>query len=1460
MNLQDKIRNFLIGAGQTAKNYFSGIQNGVNAVYNNTQPLQASSPVTQAFNPFSLVKTAQNSLQSQNINSPQQFIQKTFGNVGQDFSNFTQSAFKKTLGSRLGEPIGQVVTAPENYVANRVIQPTFNAAGDLYQANQPNQTPQQKLGSTFKGLLNAAVVPFNLTPLGVGWNTYGGIKNSELAYRKGATPAQQAKSLLQGFSGQQDNPGLGNTVTDNPILATALNAAEFVAPFNKDISKGLKGVKDFSSYLKDTSVWHPEDINVLDRSVDILRSKKGNLNDAKQAIYNLAERYLPKDQLPESGNINVLIKRLQKTTQNNTATYQPVPGMGFVDNSKPTKNNFSDITQLVKNGKPFTLKTPQTLYHGSGTEGIKTLKAGTGNFGDGVYLTKDIGQARNYAAGWAGGVDPNEYNAVKNGQIYRVESQAQKLFQHDGSPLSKEQINMIKQKGFDGIQTPDETVIFDPKKVKIVGNATPEEFNKTNAVETSPKVQPFKQTFTPIQLDENLKVKPKSPEQMLRDLNSPGLKGESVLQQEGRYMQMRLKNAQEDPFIQGLEEDKARWNNPQPQPGDMGGGYKEPPPPPGQQYSDQGAEQAAGQALVNSENKKVFDDIFRRFIGKRDAARTTGFQTGYKYKDIPVKNGEEVINAIEHPERPVSDALKPYVDRIRNEYDNLYKYAKTSGVDLNYVKNYITHIWDQPLEKVQQMYLAAKQRGFFQNERKLPTYEEGKSMGLVPKYTHPAAILSEYTRKLEEVKAGLQMFKDLQKEGLVVDAYVGHNRPGFKVIDAPGFPRSSSMEADGKIYQGNYYAPKEIADQINKLFSEKQSTPVLGGLKTLSGKIQDVTLSGGIPKTPLNAFTFAQVQKEMLSVRFKSPISSLIRGISKENSLKFFQENGETIKKMQKNNIPVASEMNPENIVKGTVINRTLGEKVGHLWNTTVNDPTFKRFMPQLQINFFNDIEKQALKKGLTAEEAEKIAVKATKNFYGITGTDVMAKHSQLREDTLGAFFFAPKFRESMINFWGNNFKSLKNPLALENRGNIKFLVGATMLFLGYNAANQAINGHPMWENPSGTEDKLLIPLGDGHTLGIPFLSSIATVPRALLRQGSSLLRGDISTAVKDAGQSYLSSGVKPFADIAANQDYFGNEITNSNDTTKDKFTKDAGYLLKQTVFAHPYAQFLLDRLIPSGDARKYVGLPKDKTPLYQAISQGLEAPLKFYKDSSLKAYDYYASKDKAVEKLSNQEKSALDAIPKSDTNDPNSTIFKYQTYLTYPNVFKAKQQIELDMAQKTNQPIDPLYLVNYDTAKKYMRYETLPPGSQDRKDLLKANPELGALFDIRAKYFAENPLPDQKQSTRPIPSDYVQKQIDLKNWSDPQVKNYLDANTAYNNSQREKLGLTPLAGFTPYAKKPKKIKLKKSKPLKALKLPKLKALKTKSKAVSLKAPKIKQTKQKNLSFKGKPLKIKYHE
>ncbi len=833
---------------------------------------------------------------------------------------------------------------------------------------------------------------------------------------------------------------------------------------------------------------------------------------------------------------------------------------------------------------------------------------------------------------------------------------------------------------------------------------------------------------------------------------------------------------------------------------------------------------AADAQFKSDTDKTVFKDLFSKWIGQKEAAKTTGVEVGASLRPPKNLKGEDIIRAIENPEGTVPKGAENYIGNLRTQYDSLIKNANREGIKIPYRENYITHIWKGSQEQVAQAYQVLKQKFGYGSKRLIPTYDEGIALGkqleaagqpnpFIPKYTNPSQIIAEYTRKLEQTKADIEFFKALKKNGFIVSKRM----PGFEPITAQGFNASTTRLGDQTIREGIFFAPKKIAEAINQVFNPQES--VLAGTAKLSSKIQDVAMSGGVPATPINAWTSAQVIKELTAGRVRGPLKALWNSMYEGSSNKYFQENAPLIKEQQLNNVPISTTFNVDNLAPKSVLQKIFGSKISEVWSKTVNEATFKRFMPILQTEFYKDVKTAALKANKTPEEAIQIAAEATKNWYGMTSTADNALRNRTISDAASTFLFAPKYRESMINFWIRDLKaispihlgfenegikkviptkiSLNNPLSLQNRANTKFIIGAGVLALTMNKLNEFFNdGRSMPDNPPGTEDKLLIPVGkltgntkDKTVIGIPFLSSIATVPRALFREGMMLAKGDVSAAGQDALQTYSSMGIKPLTDVVANQDYYGKSIIQDNMTRGEKLAAQGKYLFTQYVGAHPYIKELFT---PSNQ----------DDPAYQRLSRAMELPIRYYDKTSLDTKYYFGAKDKAITGLNDQEQQAFNAIPKADTNDPNIRILKYQIYLTYPNVFEAKQKTELETAAKTGKGIDPLYLVNYDTAKKYMRYEALPEGSQDRKDMTKAYPELLALFDVRNKFFTDNPIPGQKTNSRkPIASAYVQSQMDAKNWSDPQVKQYLDANTAYNNEQRATLGLPPLAGYTQFAK-----------------------------------------------------------
>jgi len=880
---------------------------------------------------------------------------------------------------------------------------------------------------------------------------------------------------------------------------------------------------------------------------------------------------------------------------------------------------------------------------------------------------------------------------------------------------------------------------------------------------------------------------------------------------------------QTDEFLRGLEEDMKKLQSEPPKP----------PPPPERLNLGQGG--AGDKANINTAlNFDRFKQRLIQALNNINAAKTEGIKTGLQFKDLPKDVSPiDVIKFIENPEN-APKKLEPYIKEVRQVYDQLYNLAKKEGIDMKYVKNYLTHIWDKPQDEVAQLYKQYKTKFKFSNERTLPTYEEGIKMGLKPKYSNPAQIIADYTSRLKQTIEKVNLLRDLEKEGFLV----AKRMPGFEPVTVSGIEPKTKIIGENKIREGVYYAPPEVAAVLRRAFGEQGARPFSLPAKIMS-LWQDIKLAGGIPGTPLNAWTFGQVIKEITAGRPIHALKAVVNSMTEEGANKFFQEHIDDILAMEKRGIGVSSSLNLENLTGVKNIGEIFKEKgLGGVWHAVVNDPTFKRFSPMLQVDFFSRMRKELINKGYDKELAADIAAKATKNFYGIVDYGEKALRDKNIEDLITTVFFAPKYREGILNFQLNNIKALKNPLSPENIYNTRYIIGTVLTYLAYDKLNRMFNGKGLAENPPGTEDKLLIPVSkmtgnenDKTVIGIPIGPSVLTLPRAGARAVLRLAKGDIKGAIGDVVSTASSIGLKTIGDIAMNSDYFGKPIYDEGDDLQTATKKIWQYLFTQT--QHPYIAEIFD--------------PRNqKDPAYQRLARAMELPLRFYTEKSLNAKYFFQFQNEVLRGLDAKEKSAYNSIPKideKDPQDPNRRILKYQIYLTYPDVFKAKQAIEIAMAQKLNKEIDPLYLVDYETAKKYMRYETLPEGSPERKAMNNVYPELKVLFEKRAEYFKRNPMEDVGQKlamTQPQPSESVKKKMDEKNWSDPEVKDYLNALREWQNTQRIKLGLPSLdqygniegtKGFSFGGSKTKKIKI-------SLKPPKTKKISIRPKAVRM--PKIK--------------------
>lgn len=761
--------------------------------------------------------------------------------------------------------------------------------------------------------------------------------------------------------------------------------------------------------------------------------------------------------------------------------------------------------------------------------------------------------------------------------------------------------------------------------------------------------------------------------------------------------------------------------------------------------------------IANSAQQSAIDDkgefmrYFSEWVGQRDAAKTRATKTAEPLAKIPKEYAWDVIKYIENPGAGVNDDVKTYAKEVSDLYESLYNQAKEEGIPMNKLVGYITHIWKETPEQVQQKMLGLGQKFKFGKEREIPTYEEGIAIKLTPKYTTPAEIVQEYVRRLEQVKSNIDFFTKLKKKGFVVDASVGAGHPNFEPITGQGFPQSISS-SDGHVVTGSYYAPKEVAQIINRVFNPQQANKILETTAKVSGKMQDVLMSGGLPKTPVNAWSLAQLQKELTAGRITRPVASFIRSFSGEASNKFFSDNAGQIIKLQERNVPISSTYNASNMVDKPYINKTFGDGWGDVWHKVTSEPTFKRFMPQLQISFFNDVERKLLKAGKSPKQAADIAAEAVRNFYAVRGTDTAALASPNAEALKTTFLFAPSYRETMIKFWLNNIKSLvpthivrengnlrikmNNPFSAQNINNTRFMIGSALTLAAYNQLNEYFNdGKNMLQNPSGREDQLLIPVSkitgnenDKTVLAIPWLSSIAYMPRTALKIAKTTAEGDLGQIPRQA-KGFLSTMLRPVADVVTNEDYFQNEIYNETDKPTEKWQKTGDYLFKQYGLQHPYMK------------TGYEAIQGKISSPFELAAKATELPIRFTNKDKLSSQYYYQNRDDVLKSLNEEERKAFLSLPKksgqeSESQSSAETRIKYNTYVRYPAVLEAQKQIAIKQANGDMSKVDPLYALDSEQLKYFAAYTAASPGSYERRNILAEAPWIKEFQGIRSAFF----------------------------------------------------------------------------------------------------------------------------
>ncbi len=643
-----------------------------------------------------------------------------------------------------------------------------------------------------------------------------------------------------------------------------------------------------------------------------------------------------------------------------------------------------------------------------------------------------------------------------------------------------------------------------------------------------------------------------------------------------------------------------------------------------------------------------------------------------------------------------------YSAAIKKAFNDLFVEARSRGIDLGYEQNYLPHVYKEKpsqITKIIEEYLI-REKGMtraemdaymngselgeeavnrlklnprFSKERTFPTYEQAMNAGLTPKYTNLDQLLAYYREELEKVVANRELIDDLTGEGKILPVEV-----------APDHWRPVNLPFSHK----GYYAEARLATLLNGIFRgeapETFGEAVVSFFGDLSRRAQEIALSAGVPKTSINFFSMGQLIKQMTSGDFKS-VGAFFRANSDKASIEWFKKNQKYLQMMAEEGIDLGTTVASfPKLYKNLVAKRNWKEWTGDTFDALFNEKTFGSFMPQLYTQTFKSVFDKAAKK-MGELQAKRFAAETTRKMFGMTD---FTGRSRPTENTMSSIFFAPKFREGIINTLVNTGKSfttkIKDPTYALNR---RLFLGMVLTYGAYNLLNHELNGEYMWDNPSNRKFALRIPTKDGSTY-IEFMPSFLAFARNLIAGGIAFVGGDTSTAAQKFG-SVFSMPVKLATEVWSNKDYFGYPIYKDDDTLAQKGLKAAEHVGLSV--NHPYVEELINQL-------------GDKKPLYQSIITALEFPLKFSSKESEAKNEFYGALDKI------QSMRQIEQEPVKKIYDHN------------------QQLIAEGRAEEAQDIVDTLSDADYEIYKKIKAAEKTKATIQGKKDIIPVYQEVQKL------------------------------------------------------------------------------------------------------------------------------------
>jgi len=796
--------------------------------------------------------------------------------------------------------------------------------------------------------------------------------------------------------------------------------------------------------------------------------------------------------------------------------------------------------------------------------------------------------------------------------------------------------------------------------------------------------------------------------------------------------------------------------------------------------------------------EKITDDTIKRdteegtkelnrLIGRLNQSETQAFASAEKsgLVDIKSEDTDKIIDAIEKTDVKGQEYTPEDLENIKKTkefWSRALAIGKKLGLKINETKNYFTHMYAEFQGSNMSGAKNLSQKTPFANSRKYKSYKQAfEEAGLTKAFNNIAEFGTRYMQKNLTTKAKIDFLASL---------------PFKNVEDVKGLDYKPINKIKGvNIDENDRYLPSKLADMINGYFGDENSIKTLEKTAKIAKFFQDIKLNAGIPFTPANYYGIVQGFKEFQTELgqvvmgkkglFKThALKNFLRSFSKNASVEFDKKHIKDIIEL-KSTFKIDTEYNLKDMKVGFWDN-IKDKKYGEAIERAMGNATFKRFMSQNMISTYAESKSTFMKNGMDAKTAKQTALALVEKLYGLP--TIQSKYTGKNIDkllgnknvsnTLQTLIMAKDYKLQMSKMWINMAKAIKNPTAPENQGVVAYAIGIITTKLAMEAANMISTGKPMEQNPENLKDKAIIGLpGSKSGLTLQSVPGTGFIPKTLFRMGKSMVtgKGDVG---KQAG-SFASIPVGLVSDLANNEDYFGNNIWDSSDTTGEKAKKVAGYSSKEVISPYVTGAKSLKSIL---DKKKSGDVEDIKDSEINDILKAVEFPMSYVSKDRFETLHYYDKKKDAYNKLTKDEKVIFDKIEKKGIDfgsKQRDAVADAQDFVNYPAVLNAKKEIAIETAKANGAELDPLYKLTDEQLKTYYQIQGLRNNRDAQKALKAENEWIDEMQGERSKYFdgliASGKMKAQ-ESDYPKASPEVQKKIDyLTALKTPEIKKKQD-------------------------------------------------------------------------------------